>query len=69
MKRVRVVLSGLRMRLFAYVHACISSRYDFNVCFSYDYVVVKLCYGDVVCVCREFYWCLWCWSVICVYVE
>ena len=30
---------------------------------------VARCYGDVVCVGRQFYWCLWCWSVRCVYVE
>ena len=24
---------------------------------------------DVVCVGRQFYWCLGCWSVRCVYVE
>ena len=23
-------------------------------------------YGDVVCVGRQFYWCMWCWSVRCV---
>ena len=28
-KRVHVVLSGLRMRLFVRVHVCISCRYDF----------------------------------------
>ena len=27
-KRVHVVLSGLRMRLFVRVHVCISCRYD-----------------------------------------
>ena len=27
-KRVHVVLSGLRMRLFVSVHVCISCRYD-----------------------------------------
>ena len=27
-KRVHVVLSVLRMRLFVYVHVCISCRYD-----------------------------------------
>ena len=27
-KRVHVVLSGLRMRLFVCVHVCISCRYD-----------------------------------------
>ena len=31
--------------------------------------IVLLCYGDVVCVGREFCWCLWCWSVRCVYVK
>ena len=29
-KRVRVVLSGLRMRLFVRVHVCISCRYDWR---------------------------------------
>ena len=29
---------------------------------------ISLCV-DVVCVCREFDWCLWCVSVRCVYVE
>ena len=24
---------------------------------------------DAVCVGRQFYWCLWCWSVRCIYVE
>ena len=28
MKRVHVVLSGVRMRLFVYVHVCISCMYD-----------------------------------------
>ena len=28
MKRVHVVLSGLRMRLFVRVHVCISCRYE-----------------------------------------
>ena len=51
-KRVHVVLSGLRMRSFV-------SMYVFPV-------------GMIKCLlllCREFYWCLWCWSVRCVYVE
>ena len=30
MKRVRVVLSGLRMRLFVRVHVCFSCRYDWR---------------------------------------
>ena len=32
-KRVHVVLSGLRMRLFVRVHGCISCRYDWMFAF------------------------------------
>ena len=34
-------------------------------------MLMSLCVddGDVVCVGRQFYWCLWCRSVRCVYVE
>ena len=31
---MHVVLSGLRMRLFVCVHACISCRYDWMVAFA-----------------------------------
>ena len=55
-KRVHLVLSGLRMRLFVCVHVCISCRYDWIFVFT---VFMSLCV-DVVCVGREFYWCLWC---------
>ena len=61
-KRVHVVLSGLKMELLVCVHGCISYRYDWM------FVVVR-CYGDVVCVVHGFHWCLWCWSVRCIYVE
>ena len=33
-KRVHVVLSGLRMRLFVRVHVCISCRYDWMFAFA-----------------------------------
>ena len=33
-KRVNVVLSGLRMRLFVRVHVCISCRYDWMITFA-----------------------------------
>ena len=33
-KRVHVVLSGLRMRLFVCVHVCISCRYDWVFAFA-----------------------------------
>ena len=33
-KRVHVVLSGLRMRLFVSVHVCISCRYDWMLAFA-----------------------------------
>ena len=33
-KRVHVVLSGLRMRLFVRVHVCISCRYDWMFALS-----------------------------------
>ena len=33
-KRVHVVLSGLRMRLFVCVHVCVSCRYDWMFAFS-----------------------------------
>ena len=65
-KRVHVVLSGLRMRLFVRVHVCISCRYDWMFVLG---MIMSLCYGDVICVGRQFYWCLWCWSIRCVYVE
>ena len=64
-KRVHVVLSGLRMRLVVCVHVCISCRYDWMRAFA---VFMSLCV-NVVCVGREFYRLLWCWSVRCVYVE
>ena len=67
-KRVHVVLSGLRMRLF--VHVGFSCRYDWMFAFAIfmSLCVDVNCYGDVVCVGRQFYWCLWCWSVRCVHV-
>ena len=40
-----------------------------NVSFCYVYDVVCFCYGIVVCVRREVYWCVKCCSVRCVYVE
>ena len=64
-KRMHVVLSGLRMRLFVRVHVCISCRDDWMFALA---MFMSLCV-DVVCVGRQFYWCLWCWSVGCVYVE
>ena len=64
-KRVHVVLSGLRMRLFVRVHVCISCRYDWMFALA---MFMLLCV-DVVCVGRQIYWCMWCWSGICVYVE
>ena len=39
-KRVHVVLSGFRMRLFVLVHACISCRYDWMFAFS---ILMSLC--------------------------
>ena len=33
-KRVHVVVSGLRMRLFVHVHVCISCRYDWMFAFA-----------------------------------
>ena len=33
-KRVHVILSRLRMRLFVYVHVCISCRYDWMFAFA-----------------------------------
>ena len=33
-KRVHVVLSGLRMRWFVWVHVCISCRYDWMFAFA-----------------------------------
>ena len=38
-KRVHIVLSGLRMRMFVCVHVCISCRYDWMFGFAV-YVVV-----------------------------
>ena len=67
-KRVPVVLSGLTMRLFVRLHVCISCRYDWMFALA---MLKSLCVDVMVmiCVCRQFYWCLWCWSVRCVYVE
>ena len=62
-KRMHVVLSGLRIRLF--VHVCILCRYDWMFAFA---MLMSLC-GDVICIGSQFYWCLWCRSVRCVYVE
>ena len=39
-KRVHVVLAGLRMRLVVRVHVCISCRYDWMFALSCVYVVV-----------------------------
>ena len=39
-KRVHVVLSGLRMRLFVCVHVCISCRYDWMFAFA---MLMSLC--------------------------
>ena len=59
-KRVYVVLSGLRIRWFVCVHLCISCRHDWMFALAiFISVCVDVSYGDVVCVCREFYWCLW----------
>ena len=33
-KRVHIALSGLRMRLFLFVHVCISCRYDWMFAFA-----------------------------------
>ena len=40
MKRVHVVLSGLRMRLFVWVHVCISCRYEWMFAFA---MLMSLC--------------------------
>ena len=47
---------------------CISCRYDWMFAFA---MFMLLCVDVMVifCVGRQSYWCLWCWSVRCVYVE
>ena len=40
MKRVHIVLSGLRMRLFICVHVCISCRYDWLFVFA---MIMSMC--------------------------
>ena len=44
-KRVHVVLSGLRMRLFVRVHVCILRRYDWMVAFA---MFMSLCVNVMV---------------------
>ena len=46
-KRVYVVLSGLRMRWFVCIHVCISCRYDLMFALAMFMAV----HVDVVCVC------------------
>ena len=62
-KRVHVVPSGLRMRLFVRVHICISCRYDW----MFAFMPMSLCVD--VMVGRQVHPCLWCWSVRRVHVE
>ena len=45
MKRVHVVLSGLRMRLFVRVHVCISCRYDWMFALA---MFISLCVDGMV---------------------
>ena len=64
-KRVHVVLHGLRMKLL------FVSMYVFPVDMFECLFLLCLCHCVLMLwrVCREFYWCLRSWSVRCVYVE
>ena len=57
-KRVHVVLSGLRMRLFVCVHVCISCRYDWMFAFA---MFMSLC----LCFISECGVCLAAFDVVC----
>ena len=57
-KKVHVVLSGLRMRLFVWVHVCISCRYDWMFAFAMfmsvcvDFMVMSVLLVPVVMECQ-----------------
>ena len=54
-KRVHVILSGLRMRLFVRVHVCISCRYDWMFALAMFVVCMVVIFtgacGVVECIC------------------
>ena len=49
-KRVYVVISGLRMRSFVCAHVCISCRYDCRFVFAMFMSVGVDGHGDIICV-------------------